>query len=54
MSTSHVPADRVATARQLHLPLEAELAAVEGRLELQSRDLAVGGLSRRGVATAGR
>jgi hypothetical protein len=44
----HIPADRVATARQLHLPLESELAAVEARLELQSRDLAEGG--RRGGA----
>jgi hypothetical protein len=49
----HLPADRVATARQLHLPLEAELAAVEARAELQSRDLAEGGQSRWGVVTAG-
>ena len=32
----HIPADRVATARELHLPVESELAAVEGRPELQS------------------
>jgi hypothetical protein len=36
----HLPADRVATAGQLHLPLESEVAAVEARVELQSRDLA--------------
>jgi len=36
----HLPADRVATARHLHLPVESELAAVEARPELQPGDLA--------------
>ena len=49
----HIPADRVATARQLHLPLESERAAVEARLELEPRDLAEAARSRWGVVTAG-
>src|SRR6266545_1330669 len=48
-----IPAHRVATARQLHLPIESELAAVEARLHLQSRDLAEAARSRWGVVTAG-
>src|SRR3954468_13777509 len=50
----HVPADRHAAPRQLHLPLEAELAAVEARVQLQPRDLAEAALARCGVGTAGR
>jgi hypothetical protein len=49
----HIPADRVAAARQLHLPLESELATVEARVELQSRDLAEGARSWWRVVTAG-
>src|SRR4051812_10167219 len=47
------PAARVAPAGQLHLPREAEVAAVEARLELQSRDLAVAARPRRRIAPAG-
>src|SRR4051812_12276716 len=50
----HVPADHDATAGQLHLPVEAELAAVEARVQLQARDLAEAALPRRGGVTAGR
>src|SRR3954468_6496538 len=49
----HVPADRDATPRQLHLPVEAVLATVEARVELQARDLAEAALARCGVVTAG-
>jgi hypothetical protein len=48
----HVPADRVATAGQLHLPLESERAAVKAGVE-QSRDLAEAPRARGGVVAAG-
>ena len=47
-----LPADGVATARQLHLPVESELAAVEARPELQACDLAEAGQPRCGEVTA--
>jgi hypothetical protein len=37
-----IPAHRVATSRQLHLPLKSEVAAVKPRVELQPGDLAEG------------
>jgi hypothetical protein len=50
----HLPADRIATAGQLHLPVEPELAAIQDRVKLDAGDLAERGLPRRGVLTDGR
>jgi len=53
MSSWTSPADRQAALRQLRLPGEAEVAAVDGRGELEAGYLAEGGLSGCGVLAGG-